>query len=186
MGVELVANRFGSEVVGLVTELGVAVFNATKDVVGQLSFETGTSSPTNAELAFVFNAVVELNLRASNTSGDVRHNWVQVVTKTATERAFEALLGFKTILGLLGPRVTCVTFNTVYELVLLEVPASICASLQIVRLDCAVGVGLYLVPAVAEVQTGVATSPAEAITRDLRVRIAFSLTKLPLARSLIG
>ena len=159
MGVELVANGGATEVIVLVTELGVAVFNAAQDVFGQLGFHTGASSPTNAELAFVVAIAAQLNLRTSDTTGDVWHDRVQVVAETCAQRAFEALLDFQTVLGLLGPGVTSVTFNTVYELVLLEVPASISASLPVVRLYGADDVVLGLVPAVAELQTGITASP---------------------------
>src|SRR5690606_42083999 len=81
--------------IGLVTELGVAVFNTTQNVFSKLGFQTRTSSPTYAELAFIIDAVVKLDLRTSNTSSDVRQNRVHVVTKTGAERAFKALLNFQ-------------------------------------------------------------------------------------------
>ena len=147
-----------AEIIVLLAKVGVAILNATNDVLGDLGFCTGTGCPADVSLAVAADIVGQLAFSDGNTACTVEQDRIKSDTGTGTDRTFYALLGLVAEVVFLGTGITDVTFSTVYELTVLQVVAAVSATLEAVGIKLAF-TGLVLVPAVAAINTEVSARP---------------------------
>src|SRR5690606_30936414 len=116
------------DIVVLLLVVGVAVFDACRDVVGHEGFRTDASRPAE-RIAIVLGTgvVLHFDIGGSKTGRAVEKNRVEVDTDAATERAVDALLGGQAGGAVVGvdARVVQVGFTAVNHLAVLHVVAAV-------------------------------------------------------------
>src|ERR1700712_2732355 len=109
------------EVEALLAVIRVAVFEASRDVVGQHRFGTCTDGPADGSLGVGRGSIRFLGLGSSNTGRTVEHERVEVVAEAAANRAVYTVLAGDAVTAGVGAGVAQVAFDTVYDLTILPI-----------------------------------------------------------------